>query len=230
MKKYIFVAIIVYLAVFSTASAQSVSASQDFMVSWKSANYVPEWYSGKSLPIAGSSVQINFELINSGKPADLSQNAVRWYVNEDLARNESDGLGIKSLTVAVPQNSGGEMTIRVSIADYDEDSVLEKTIVIPVSKPEAVINSPYSGNKIGSGLSSFELIPFFFNVDSLNELSFEWLANEASSQPFEYDLRKLDLNIDSQALSGFEVKLGAIVRSQLNQFESANSAIMLQKK
>jgi hypothetical protein len=216
--------------IFGMANAQSVSSSPEFMMSWRAGNYAPEWYSGKVLPTVGSSVRINFELIDEGKPADLSKNAIRWYVNGDLVKNENDGLGVKNLMVSIPSNSGNEMLVAVSIVDYVADSVLGKTIVIPVSKPEAVINSPYSQNKIESGLSSFELIPFFFNVDSLNELAIKWSANGIGSQPYENDSWQLDLNIESQAVSGFKINLGAVVKNQLNPIESASKSIMVEKK
>jgi hypothetical protein len=213
--------------IFGSASA---SASLEFLISWQSGNYVPQWYLGKSLPIAGSPIKINFELIDNGKPVNLSKNIIRWYVNGDLAKNESDGLGIKSLMVSVPKNSQGKMTVRISIIDYDADSVLEKMIVIPVSKPEAVINSPYVGNKIVAGLSVFKLTPFFFNVNDLRELTVKWSANGANSKPYEDNSWRLDLSINNQAAEGFKINLGATVINSSNQLESANSAIMLQKK
>lgn len=217
---------------FSSADAQSISSSLEFLTSWRADNYAPEWYLGKFLPIVGSSIQVNFELIDGGKPMDLSKNIVRWYVNGDLVKNESDGLGIKSLATIIPKNSGNKMLIRISVVDYDAGPVLEKVMTIPVLKPEAVIDFPYASDKVGSGLSILKLTPFFFNINNLNELEVKWSVNGVDYQLYENEdsAWQLDLNVESQMASGFKINLGAFVKNQLNQLESANSVIALEKK
>lgn len=222
-------ALIVGLWVVLIAANANAQTGFEFLISWQADSYIPDWYAGKSLPVAGASIQINFELINDGKPVNLSQNIVRWYVDGNLVQNENNGLGIKSLITAIPKNSNNEALVKISIIDY-ADSVLEKTFIIPISKPEAVIDSPYPGNKIESGLSVFRLIPFFFNIDNLNSLAVKWSANNIDSQSYADNLWQLNLNIGGQISTGTKIILGAVIRNPLNQLESANAAIMMQKK
>lgn len=231
-KIFSIVALFFVFGFLGSVDAQSISSSPKFLVSWRADDYIPEWYFGKSLPIVGSQIEASFELVDDGKPVNLSQNIVRWYIDGDLVKNESDGLGIKSLTTIIPKNSGNKILIRISVVDYDTGPVLEKVMTIPVLKPEAVIDFPYASDKVGSGLSILKLTPFFFNVNNLNELEVKWSVNGVDYQLYENEdsAWQLDLNVESQMVSGFKINLGAFVKNQLNQLESANSVIALEKK
>ena len=213
---------------FSISGLASAQSSPEFLVSWKAQNYAPDWYNGKILPVVGTPVNINFELINAGKTVNLSQNIVRWYVNDGLVKNENDGLGIKSLKVAVPNGGSDEMSVRIVIIDYAAD-VLNKTVIIPVVRPEAVVDSPYLNNRIQSGLSVFKTTPFFFNVLDVNSLAISWSANGIKSNGAGGNPWQLDLNLTNPQ-SGTKVNLSVSVKNLLNYLELAGQNIVLQTK
>lgn len=228
LKNLVFCGIILVF-VFLTLGMANAQSSPEFLVSWRAQNYAPAWYGGKVLPIVGTPINVGFELINAGKIVNLSQNTVRWYINDELVKNESDGLGIKSLKTITSDDDNNEMRVRITIIDYAAD-ILDKIVIIPVVKPEAVIDSPYLNNRIGTGSSVFKLIPFFFNVSSLNSLAAEWLANNISSRSSADSLWQLDLNVSSQTPSGFKINLGGTIENASRRLESATRTIMLQKK
>ena len=219
---------VIFIFTFLFFNFSNAQLSPRFIVSWKAQNYAPVWYGGKVLPVVGTLVDINFELIDAGKIANLSQNTIRWYVNYDLVKNESDGLGIKLLRTTVPNRGGDEMSVRIVIIDY-ANNVLNKIITIPVVRPEAVIDSPYLNNNIRSGLSVFRAIPLFFNVSGVNKMAVNWSANDVKSSGAGGNPWQLDLNLTNPQ-SGTKINIGVSVKNVLNYLELASQSIILETK
>lgn len=179
------------------------------------------------MPSAGSNIEISFNLIDGGKIVDLSKTKVRWYINDELTVNEESGLGIKTLKFKAPQEVVGEIEIKIVVIGYKETEI-EKFITIPIEKVEVVIDSPRYDQKISREKNFFRGIPFFFNILKISNLSVKWIANERNPENIGVDPWRLDLNIDTQAPSGFEIDLKVEVHNVLNQLEFAGKNIKLQ--
>jgi len=216
--------IIFYLLSFNFSYAQT---PPQFLISWKAQNYVPDWYSGKIFPTAGTQMEVNFELINNGKPADLSSAKVRWYINDKLVKNEDNGLGIKKINFFAPNYFGQTMQVRIAIVDFLGGGFMDKMIDIPVVRPEAVIDAPYKNNEIKTGKFAFNVLPFFFNTNNKDYFSVQWsvLGQEPESQ--KGDPFTLDLNIDPQAPIGSRVNLSVAMNNITKILESASQTINL---
>ncbi len=204
--------------------SETVFAAPQFLVSWQAKSYAPNWYQGKILPTKGSSLTVSFELVDGGKIADLSRAKVRWYVNDKLVKNETDGLGIKSLDISVPDYGGQETAIRISLPDYAA-SPLDYVVRIPVKSPEVVIDGRSTPLKAGD--NSFEAIPFYFNASDLNNLAFDWSANGDRAANNTDTPWLLNLSIDPNTPPGFAVSLQVAVQSFLNQLEFASKTMRL---
>jgi hypothetical protein len=220
---------IVLISSFLVLSHSNAQTTPQFLVSWQAQSFVPGWYQGKIFPTYQSPLEINFELLISGKIVDLSKTKIRWYMNDKLVKNEDDGLGIKSLKITVPDYPGQETEIRISLPDY-RGSVLDKIIKIPVARPEAMINVPYPDNQIKTGENYFQIFPFFFNVKKMDALSVEWSANGEKAASVTENPWQLTLNIDVATPSGFNINLSATVKNLLNQLEFNSQSIQLQLK
>jgi len=211
--------LISYFLFLTSCSAQQ---SPQFFVSWQANSFVPSWYEGKVFPTTGSRISIKFDLIDKGIAVDLSKTTARWYINDKLVINEKNGLGIKSYSFVTNGYAGKNLSVRISIPNYN-GSVLDKVIDIPIVSPEVVINAPYSSKMVSSGKLSFEAIPFFFNISDISKLSFLWNANSqptsATGNPF------LNLNID--AVSGSKIDLGVLIKNISNELETASKNIKL---
>lgn len=219
---------IFYFLFFVFHSGHTQTTSQ-FLVSWQAQNYAPAWYQGKIFPTKGTPMNISFELIDKNKIVDVSKYRVRWYVNDQLIKNEDNGLGIKSVGVTIPDYPGNATQIRISLPDYSNG--LDKIITIPVIKPDLVIDSPYYNNQVLSGqTSSFYAYPFFFNVKTPDALSFEWLVNGQPSETPSAEPAKLDLKVEAAATSGFQINIQAIAGNVSNQLESASKNITVEIK
>ena len=136
-----------------------------FLVSWKANSYAPADYQGKILLSPTSSAEIAFELIDGGKIANLNNKEVRWFINNKLI---ASGLGLKTTTYTPSQPGRKDLRVQIQVLNYNGQD-LEKIMILPVINPEIVIQP------IGSNV--FAGKPYFFNINSLSDLSFEWSVN-----------------------------------------------------
>lgn len=164
--------------------AGKAHAEVDFLTSWHTKTYVPAWYEGKAFPTYQSFVSVNFELVENGKMADLSKTAVRWYVDDKLLKNETNGLGIRQMTVFNKKYGGDLLGIKIVIPDY-KGQALTKLLDIPVKKPEVVIDAPYFQKKIAKGDHAIYAWPLFFNAADIDDLVLQWTVdgNALTSTP-----------------------------------------------
>lgn len=200
-----------------------------FLITWRSHNYAPSWYAGKVLATRGSWVDASFDLIDGGKVVDLSKKKVRWYVNDDLRRNEDDGLGIKNFYFGVDDLAREDIIVQVVIVDYS-DQQIGKIITIPLARPGVVIDAPYSNSRLPSGTNMFRAYPYFFDIRDLSKLSFDWTVNGRPAENSSISADTLKLNIDSLAPSGFEINIQALVKNLTDEFEFASGNVKMEVK
>ena len=216
------------LFLFSSFNFAYAQAGYEFLTSWKADSFTPTWYQGKVLPTRGSRVSVSFELLNNGKVSNLSNTAVRWYVNDNLMKNENNSLGIKNYSFTVTDYPGNNIEVRIAIPDYNGQS-LNKIIQIPVNSPEVVVESPaFSLNNI-SKTAVFKANPFFFNVKTMKNLSFQWTANGQSTGNYAGS-NILNFNVDPAIGENTEISLKVFVKNLLDEMEFANKEINFKLK
>jgi len=224
-KTFLVLAITIFnLSFFNFSHAQT---APQFMVSWEASNYAPSWYEGKILPTANSKITVSFELINNGKPADLSDTKVRWYINDKLVKNEVNGLGIKKITFLAPNYFGQPVDVRIAVVDFAGGGLIDKLLEIPVVRPEAVINVPYKNNEIKTGNLIFNVLPFFFNTNNNENFSVQWSVLGQEPATPKGDPFAVNLKIDSQMPSGSTVNLSVAMSNILKAIESASDSVNL---
>ncbi|MEK7635899.1 MAG: hypothetical protein AAB405_02295 [Patescibacteria group bacterium] len=212
--------------------------SPQFMVSWQADSTAPAWYSGKIFPTKDSPVEISFELIDSssasltagGKIVDLSKTTIRWYINDKLVKNESDGLGIKYLKFITADYPGQDTEIRISIPNYKNFGPLDKIIAIPIVKPQTIIIAPYSDRKITAGKSVFEAIPFFFSAKDLSNITYKWFVDNRVVSDIGDNQRILDFNIPQEVPKGTVVNIKATIKNLLKDLEFSSGNLNVEIK
>jgi len=221
--------IVIFIFAFLFLHFVDAQAAPQLLISWQAQNYAPSWYQGKILPVNGTPVNISFELVDNGKIVDLSKTTVRWYVNDKLVLNENNGLGIKNLKINIPDSNGNTTEVRIAVVNYKGGDLIDRVVEIPVEAPEAVIDAPYADGKIKTGSSILGLIPFFFNVDNINNLLVNWSVNgqapTSSNNPY-----LLNLNIGSDTPQDTQINVSVSVKNILKQLEFASQSIQLQIK
>lgn len=206
---------------------QPVSPAPEFLASWQANSYVPSWYQGKIFPVYGSRIDVNFELIDNGKIADLSKNIVRWYVNDDLMINEQNGLGIKKLSFVNNYFYGGELEVKISLPDYKSGSLI-KIIHIPVKTPEVAIEAPYFDRTLNAGKNLILAWPFFFGVSDPNNLSLEWRADDKTTAKATALNSSFYINVPVNTASGKKISLFARFNNLKNNVEFSSKAIIFE--
>lgn len=208
--KLLIVAIITLaIGYFLTANGQT---SLELLVSWKSLSYAPSDYQGKILPAKDSAIILSFDLIDSGRIANISKNEVRWKIGTNVI---DSGLGLKNNVFQISKLSSENLTVSITVLNYNSRNI-QKTITIPIADPEVIIKQIEN--------NSFSAKPYFFNVDNINELGFEWSVNGEKPQGYPKDPSILtieNINISSEIPIGLELNLKVSVAKILNQLERA---------
>ena len=174
------------------------------------------------MPISGTSVAIALEVNDNKKIADVSKNEIRWFSNNQLI---ASGAGLKNIIYTVPSTAAGDTAIKVVIINY-RGANLEKFSAIPITNPEVVIESPYPEEEISKAVSVFRAVPYFFNVVSLENFVFTWLANNqpATDAVGNSNILTLDTN-GSQ--TGDQVIISVTTTNTKNGLESAQKTSVL---
>lgn len=221
--------IVLFFLVFSFSRLDAQTAAKpDFMISWQARSYIPAWYQGKIFPTKDSFIEVAFELIEKNQIADLSKTKVRWYINDHLVKNEDSGLGIKSISFNTRDYPEQETGIGIVVFDYKNFGEMSKYFRIPVSSPGVVIDAKFPERKISTGQNLFYAYPFFFNTPTIDDISFNWTANE---QNFENNGGKgwiLNMDIDQNISSGFLMRIRTGAQNIQKELEFANGNIQLQ--
>jgi hypothetical protein len=169
---------------------QSTSPSiivKKFDLSWSTDTYTPIDYIGRALPVQGSKIFVDASVsIANGDAKSLKYS---WFL-EDIFQKNKSGYGKNSFYFYAKSISGRFHTIRVQIFNEDRTIFQEKTIEIPVTNPEVVLNRANS-NKL-----SIIAKPYFFSIDKPTDLVFEWtLSGQKPIVSSNYNASVLDINV-----------------------------------
>ena len=109
------------------------------------------------------------------------------------------------------------------IIDEGESLELERGVVIPLGRPEIIIEAPYPRTALPKGNLSFRAVPYFFNIADLTHFVLTWSAN-GERVTGGGDLNQITLDT-SAAESGGRLTLEARGVNTKNEFEFAEHAL-----
>jgi hypothetical protein len=219
-----------------TSKSRAQTPEPKFLVTWRARSYVPSQYKGKTLPTLGSQITVAFDAINQGKVVDLSKRTIKWYLGENIL---GSGKGMQTITVLAPFDNYGTMSLTIELSsctDYDcknkllPDSMIIKSLDIPIVEPEAVIEAPFPGGVFSSYLPQVKGIPYFFNISSPSQLTFTWNVNGETPQNAE-DPSNLTISLNQDVQPGSTVDVGLTLRNPNNvlTFAEAESTLIAGK-
>jgi len=205
----------------SLAQATAPGVPKLFLT-WSSNTYVPPGFVGKIMPTANSQITTSVELIDDGKPINLSKQNVYWYVNNNFL---SGGIGMQNITFRAPEATGGAIDLRVEVPNYSKGSQL-KTIGVPIVAPEAVIEMPFPYGKFSS--SPLQLVgqPYFFNAGTLSKLIMSWNVNGQTPTGAE-NPQNLNVKFGQTMQPGSTLSVSLSIKNITNQYESALKTVTL---
>ena len=212
----------------NTNTANPTQSQTQFLVSWKAINYVPADYLGKIFPSQGTPIEVSFDLVDKNKIIDLSKYQIYWNLDNSPL---TSGLNLKSVQFKATQYGGNSHSLRITVANYNNDN-LDYIIDIPTSLPESVIDTRSNQGTFSLGNYLLRIRPFFFNVTSLQNLTFDWLVNSKPAEGVKDNPSFLGLNLESPGKQTQQTQLiiSADVKNFFNQLETASKIMILNVK
>lgn len=191
------------------------AASSNVLLSWRTNAYAPAGFMGRVPAVGGGTILVTMEIIDSGKPVNLSGYEVRWYLNDNLF---DSGMGKQTITIAVPQLHQDSMEVRVQVVGTPYQAN-EATISIPLGDPEVVLVS-HNNRVLRSGDNIIEAYPYGFNTTDSSNLLYTWSVNGESPDATE-DPRSLTVSVDGTPTQAASVTLNVTHPNKPNEQASA---------
>jgi hypothetical protein len=205
----------------------------DFIISWKAINYVPADYKGKILVSKNSDIEISFDVLDNSKFIDISEQEVKWYINNNLLES---GVGLKTIKFTVVDNK--DQFVEISIPNYNDSKYknadLGAIITIPSARPEVVINAPYQNKTMNINIKEniFQVLPYFFGISNLNQLKIDWTVNGADiiGETNRPDILNLTMDTKGGVEEGFNIDIRVFVQNLADQLQFTRDYINLNVK
>lgn len=205
-------------------------------LTWFAETYIPKWYEGKALPIQDSIVDVIAipEYIINGSTIRPENLIYHWSLNGD------DGLsGIGQQKFRVKLSGLPSLLYRVGVTVEDTNKKINKKeeIILKSFDPKVVIYpaTPLGGVEIRrgpdnfttavTGLLDFIAEPFYFAVNSKNDLDYKWSVggNEVQGAP----KNQYVLTVDTSGQSGRNFPISVSTRDASNQTDAAAGLLNL---
>ena len=159
--------------------------TEDLSLPWSAETYIPPWYKGKALPIADSIIDVVAipQFIISGTTIRPENLVYHWSLDGE---GKMAGIGKNVFKIRTSDRPDTPQMVSVTVEDVDKRVQKTAQTAINPAKIKTVIypSTPLGGIEIRSaagsfstavrGLLDFVVEPFFFPINSKNELAYTW--------------------------------------------------------
>lgn len=155
-----------------TSQAYAQTADQ-LIVTWRAENLYPADFVGKPMPTSGSPIQLSVEAVIAGKITNLASADISWFLDETLLER---GVGLKTTHFTARSSATNNNFVRAQVKLGAKN--LETTVRIPVKQVRVVIEIPTTDKTLPANSEiQISAVPYFFNIESLENLAFNWVIN-----------------------------------------------------
>ncbi len=214
---------LIFLSAALLVKAQTASGTNTYqaVITWDANDYYPSDFKGKPMPTNGTNVSLSVILTQNQRLVDVSSMPILWYVDGNFL---GGGVGSYQTSFRVTKTAGDYHTVMVEINTPDGQTI-STSESIPVSNYLAIIDAPYPADQVQKNSTvNLEIIPYFFNVSSLNNLLFSWNVNSLQKTNQSLDNT---LSLQTGSVSPQTVNVSAYIENSSNQYEFANGKINL---
>lgn len=145
------------------------AAAPRLTITWETRNFYPSDFEGKALPITNTRVTASALVTKDGAILDGRDVTFTWYVDDEWLGQE---VGKREVAFSVSKLFGDSQFVR-AVALLTTGERIEASVRIPIASPTLVLETQAKHE----GETAIRAVPFFFNVNSLTELSFSWEIN-----------------------------------------------------
>lgn len=218
-----FISLAILFLVSSALPSRAQEGEPEFVITWRSQSYTPSRFSGKVFPATRSPVIVSFEILENGKLVDLSEETIYWYLNDNLIEGRK---GVQAASFFTGDTPGVTYDLRIQLNNFkDRGQILAQNVKIPVAEPQAVIEASFPRNLFSGSRITVNGEPYFFNIQSPDELKISWEVNGEAPSNLE-KLNILDVGLTNFS-SGDQVKVDLKIENPENFFEVAAKSISL---
>jgi len=202
--------LIIILCLLAVGPVQSQTPEIGITLTWSTDTYAPPGYSGKALPARGSVIEtvanIDSRTIN---PEELDY---QWFLNHRLQKAAS-GPGKQVFKFNIGNVINREHSVKAEIRNIQGELLASSAYLsIEVRQPEIIFEAETTRLESidltqrylvsAEQEVNFRAIPYFFNIDQIEELNFDWQIDE-----------KKATQLDQENGSLFSLKVGQIAES-----------------
>lgn len=149
--------------------------SDYLIVTWRAENLYPADFQGRAWATPGSPIKASVEAVIGGKLTSLASSEITWLLDETLLEK---GIGSKTIRFTARSSASNNHFLRVQ-AKVNGKS-LEESVRIPVKRAELVMEVPVLNKTIPAASEiKISAVPYFFNAESLENIVFNWIINNA---------------------------------------------------
>jgi len=209
------------------SKVRAQSATPQMIVTWQAyGSYVPPQYGGKALPNQESRLTASLELLLNGKPIDLSNQTVYWYLNDVLIDSDTGAQYIVFSPFGTPP---AFLNLRAELPNYN-GTLLIHDVEIPLVSPKAVIETPHPQGQFSGNSLTIQGTPYFFYTSDPGALSYGWSVNGQTSAGAENpQILRIELPLATPSGSSFAVSL-TITNPNDNTFENDSTNVVYVKQ
>jgi len=213
------------LALAQVTQTTTEKIANSLIINWQANNFAPSTYQGKLLPTNGSIVSLSILGKIGNKIMDLSDALIMWYLDEEFL---TGGLGQTDIQFKVTKTANNFYLIKVNVTlpqQNGSSQFFSQGVRIPIANPQTVINVPYAS--IQSNTPVFiSAVPYFFNIQSINDLSFDWeIITPIETQKVKGD-NKIIINTN-EYLKGKPINISLKTQNTKSLFEFSKSQITI---
>jgi hypothetical protein len=210
IKKIVFVAVLVF-SMAGVVGAQTQTGQA--IITWHANNFYPSDYEGKPLATQNTSVSLSVAVVRNGKPLDLSQATITWYVDEKFL---NEGKGLTRTTMSATKTYGDQHLVRVRVLSGNDS--YESSINLPIAKYQVVVPVPLPNQAASGGAEiSLQAVPYFFNANTLADILFSWQVNGENLSGNDSQLNLKTVSPQSEAER--TVQINVLGQNQKNALE-----------
>ncbi|MFA5083833.1 MAG: hypothetical protein WC475_00400 [Candidatus Paceibacterota bacterium] len=219
--KILFLSLLSGFYLLSSVSPTTAQTASRVLITWQAQGFVPADYQGKILPASGANIKLGLELVITNKIQDLSKADIFWYLDGKLLGR---GEGLKQINFTATKGATDSHFIR-AVINYNQQT-FDGTANITIVNPRVVIKTPSpADNSIPLGKNIIQAIAYFFNINNLQELIFNWSTNGQTISNKGDEI--LNLELTPPIPSGQNINIKITVQNLKNALEFGSKEINL---